>query len=184
MNTSIPIIFLGCEHDGATEPVYSPIAWPSKVLGTTFGGGLRTKNLTSSLFRQAWLWLPARTVVNQIGRVCIATAGDEVAGGTLTLPTYQIVRVQMPTIDQTNGNFTGTTGQEVSLSATVTDVHTSINWATLPPLVTNIDMNASTDFVGQPLSWFSHIALRINAPYKTGGGSAGMFVSGISVQNW
>jgi hypothetical protein len=183
MNTSIPIILIGCEHDGATEADYSPIAWPATATGSTFGGSIRTKNLASSAFRLAWLWLPPRTKVNAVGRVVVSSLGKQGIAGTLILPTYTIYRCQQPVINQANGNFTSVTGQQVAISSTVTDTHTSGNW-TGAQLTTNVDLSASTDHIGQPLTWFSSLALRIQAPYGSAGGSYGMYLTGIAVENW
>lgn len=180
MNTAIPIVLIGCEHNGATEADFSPIAWPAHAVGTSVAGGLRTANLAASTFRQVWVKLPPRTRVNSTGRVVIATAGKQ-TGGTLVLPDYQVFRVNAPLIDQTDGDFT-TSGSSSAMSLLVNDVHTSGNWTTLPPLLTNIDL--TTDHTGSPLAWFGRLALRIRAPYTTGGGAAGMYVTGLAVQNW
>lgn len=179
MNAAVPIIMIGCEHNGGNEAINQPIAWPSHNPGTTPAGGIRTQNLSSNVARIIWLHLPPRTRVNSTGRVVIATTGTT-SGGTLTLPDYQVYRCSSITIDQTNGNFT-TSGSAVAISNLVTDVHTTVNWPTLPPLTTNIDLTA--DHSSQPLSWFSHLALRVRAPFSTGGNAA-MYVTGLAVQNW
>ncbi len=172
---------LGCEHDGATEADFSPIAWPAHIPGTTAAGGIRTKNLSSSITRLIWLSLPRRTRVGSVGRVVIATAGKQTGGGALVLPDYQIYRVAAPFINQTNGDFT-TAGSAAAASNLISDVHTSGNWQTIPPLMTNIDL--LSDHASDFTAWFGHYALRIRAPYSSGGGTAGMYVTGLAVQNW
>jgi hypothetical protein len=178
-HASIPPILAGCEHNGASNAVFSPIAWPF-VDGA--GPAIRTAELASGVFRNLYLVLPSRSHTG-IGRIVVTSYGTGLSGA-ITLPVYQIVRFARPQIDQATGLMNIPTGAVGSLSAAYADSHALNGSDWLTTLMTPIDTNPNMDPAGDPGQFFSSLYLHVLAPYGVVGAPRGMIINGLAVQDW
>jgi hypothetical protein len=183
MDASVAIKLVGCRHNGPDDTTHSPIAWQFVDGGAVFwGSGVRTAELTNNTYREVYLWLPSRTRSGAAGftKVHITTKGTGV-GGVLTFPTYEIYWNCVPAPTPANGTFDLPGGTGALVSGTITDGHTSGNWAT-SEVVTTIPWTGA-DFSTVDTQGLAHCVLKIMAPYGTGGGR-GMYIKGLAVEGW